>query len=153
MGYAAGRLCDRAGIACYLVEQFDWWKDRHRVAARQRLRGRRRPVARRVELVFDPFDLTRIEVRYHGRPMGQAVPHRIGRHVHAKARPEAAAPTVTPTGIDYLRLVEAKHTAELAGRLRYTELTDDGQIPGQLDLTQPEPTKPEQTKPEHGEAL
>ncbi len=44
-------------------------------------------VGRRVELVFDPFDLTRIELRYHGRPMGQAVPHRIGRHVHRKARP------------------------------------------------------------------
>jgi hypothetical protein len=49
-------------------------------------------VGRKVELVFDPFDLTRIEVRYHGRPMGQAIPHRIGRHVHRKARPDAAPP-------------------------------------------------------------
>ena len=29
-----------------------------------------------VELVFDPFDLTKIEVRYQGRPMGAAVPDR-----------------------------------------------------------------------------
>ena len=29
---------------------------------------------------------------------------------------------MTPTGIDYLRLVEAKHTAELADRLRYADL-------------------------------
>ena len=43
---------------------------------------------RRVELVFDPFDLTRIEVRLRGVPAGTAVPHRIGRHAHPKARPE-----------------------------------------------------------------
>jgi putative transposase len=112
-------------------------------------------VGRRVELVFDPFDLTHLEVRYHGRPMGQAIPHRIGRHVHRKARPDAAPPAVTPTGIDYLRLVEAQHTAELAERLCYAELTDDTQIPGQLDLTQlPElaqPAQPEQPE-QPGEA-
>jgi putative transposase len=104
---------------------------------------------RRVELVFDPFDLTRIQVRWHGRAMGNAAPHRIGRHVHAKARPdEASPPAQTPTGIDYLRLVEAEHTAELAQRVQYSQLPDqqpadqqppdgqqpDGQIPGQLQL-------------------
>jgi putative transposase len=104
---------------------------------------------RRVELVFDPFDLTRIQVRWHGRVMGNAAPHRIGRHVHAKARPdEASPPAQTPTGIDYLRLVEAEHTAELAQRVQYSQLPDqqpadqqppdgqqpDGQIPGQLQL-------------------
>ena len=30
-------------------------------------------VGRKVELVFDPFDLTRIEVRYQHRPFGLAV--------------------------------------------------------------------------------
>jgi putative transposase len=60
-----------------------------------------------VELVFDPFDLTRIDVRWHGRSMEPAVPHRIGRHVHAKARPDDTTPPAAPTGIDYLRLVEA----------------------------------------------
>lgn len=103
-------------------------------------------VGRRVELVFDPFDLTSLQVRFQNRPMGQAVPHRIGRHVHAKARPDAAPPVITPTGIDYLRLVEAQHSAELTERLRYADLTGadpndadpntDGQLPGQLDLTQ-----------------
>jgi putative transposase len=78
---------------------------------------------RRVELLFDPFDLTRIEVRWQGRSMGDAVPHRIGHHVHAKARPEhpdrpdPSQPAAT--GIDYLGLVEARHTAELAERIRY----------------------------------
>jgi putative transposase len=90
-------------------------------------------VGRRVELVFDPFDLTSIEVRWHGRAMGQAVPHKIGRHVHHKARPDESAPPPAPTGIDYLRLVEAEHTAELAERVRYSQLPD-GHVPGQLTL-------------------
>jgi putative transposase len=80
-------------------------------------------VGRRVELLFDPFDLTRLQVRYAGRPMGEAVPHRIGRHTHPKARPEAAPPP-PPTGIDYLRLVEARHDAQCAERVRYAELAD-----------------------------
>ena len=91
-------------------------------------------VGRRVELVFDPFDLTRIEVRWHGRAMGNAVPHRIGRHVHAKARPDDAAPPApTPTGIDYLRLVEAQHTAELTERVQYSQLPH-GHVADQLQL-------------------
>jgi putative transposase len=91
-------------------------------------------VGRRVELVFDPFDLTQIEVRWQGRAMGAAVPRRIGRHVHHKARPdESAPPPAAATGIDYLRLVEAQHTAELADRVRYSQLPD-GHVPGQLTL-------------------
>jgi putative transposase len=101
-------------------------------------------VGRKVELVFDPFDLTRIQVRWRGRPMGQAVPHVIGRHVHAKARPDdTTAPEPAPTGIDYLHLVEAQHTAELADRVQYAQLRDepapdepvpDGHVRGQLPL-------------------
>ncbi|HZC53722.1 MAG TPA: DDE-type integrase/transposase/recombinase, partial [Mycobacterium sp.] len=96
---------------------------------------------RKVELVFDPFDLTSIEVRWHGRPMGTAVPQRIGRHVHAKARPDETTPLEPPrTGIDYLHLVEAQHTAELAERVHYSQLRDevtnehlqDGHVRGQL---------------------
>jgi transposase InsO family protein len=80
-------------------------------------------VGRKVELVFDPFDLTRIEVRWHGRSMGHAVPHIIGRHVHAKARPDDnTPPEPPPTGIDYLRLIEQQHTAELAERVQYAQL-------------------------------
>ena len=82
-------------------------------------------VGRRVELVFDPFDLTHIEVRLNGAPMGIAVPHRIGRHAHPKARPELPpAPPPTPTGIDYLRLVDAAHHDELAARINYFALFD-----------------------------
>lgn len=80
-------------------------------------------VGPRVELVFDAFDLTDIEVRLETRPMGKAVPVRIGRHVHPKARPEAA-PTPVPTGIDYLSLVAQRRAAELAGeRIDYAALS------------------------------
>jgi putative transposase len=81
-------------------------------------------VGRKVELVFDPFDLTRIEVRWQHRAMGTAIPHRIGRHVHHKARPDDTTPPPAPTGIDYLHLIEAQHTTELADRVRYSQLPD-----------------------------
>jgi putative transposase len=101
-------------------------------------------IGRKVELVFDPFDLTHIQVRWRGRPMGAAVPHIIGRHVHAKARPDdTTAPEPARTGIDYLHLVERQHTAELAARVQYAHLRDapapdepvpDGHVRGQLPL-------------------
>ena len=79
-------------------------------------------VGRRVELVFDPFDLTRIEVRYQHRPFGLAVPLVIGRHTHPQAQREVAPPPV-PTGIDYLKLLADKRDAELGGhRIDYASL-------------------------------
>jgi putative transposase len=91
-------------------------------------------VGRKVELVFDPFDLTQIQVRWHGRAMGTAIPHRIGRHVHHKARPDDTEPPPAPTGIDYLQIVEQRHSSELAERLRYSQLEDHDHVPGQLAL-------------------
>ena len=99
-------------------------------------------VGRRVELVFDPFDLTTVEARLGGTPMGLAIPHRIGRHAHPKARPETppAAPP-TPTGIDYAHLIDTAHQAKLAQSLNYAALArNDEQIAGQLDLPTGEPT-------------
>lgn len=94
-------------------------------------------VGRRVECVFDPFDLTSIEIRYQGRPMGAGVPRVIGRHTHPMARPEKAMVPPT-TGIDYLALLADRHAAELAALApptRYSELVetaDPDQCPGQL---------------------
>ena len=79
-------------------------------------------VGRRVELVFDPFDLSAVEVRYRGAPAGSAVPHRIERHSHLKARPETPTEPAPATGIDYARLLEASHHAQLAGRVNYAAL-------------------------------
>ncbi len=76
----------------------------------------------KVELVFDPFDLTDIDVRHHGRSVGKAIPFRIGKHVHSKAFSDVPAP-VTPTGIDYLRLIQDRHTQSLGERLQYAHLT------------------------------
>src|SRR5579875_63038 len=80
-------------------------------------------VGRKVELVFDPFDLARIEVRYQHRPFGTAVPLVIGRHTHPQAQRELPPPP-TPTGIDYLKLLAEQRDAELGGhRIDFASLT------------------------------
>jgi len=79
-------------------------------------------VGRRVELVFDPFDLSELIVRYQDRNMGTAVPHRIGRHVHPGVKPETGADPAPVTGIDYLALIRDRHTAELTHRVDYAGL-------------------------------
>lgn len=89
-------------------------------------------VAQRVELVFDPFDLTDIEVRFESRSMGKAVPVRIGRHVHPYAHPEAA-PTPVPTGIDHLSLVARRRAAELEGELIDYSALDASSAPPAAD--------------------
>ena len=86
-------------------------------------------IGHKVELVFDPFDLTDIEVRYRGRSHGKAIAFTLGRHVHPKARPEHPATQPEPSGIDYLKLIDAAHTQQLESRINYTALfgdTDDG---------------------------
>ena len=81
---------------------------------------------RYVELAFDPFDLSRIEVRHNGRPAGAAAPFKIGRHSHPKARPELsgtdACPPATLTGIDYLKLVGDAHHAGRHRPINYSAL-------------------------------
>ena len=98
---------------------------------------------RRIELVVDPFDLSTIEARLGGAPAGLAIPHRIGRHAHPKARPETPPdPPPAPTGIDYAQLIDTAHQAELAHGVNYAALSatpvpadnPDGVLPGQLDL-------------------
>jgi putative transposase len=91
-------------------------------------------VGRKVELVFDPFDLTRIEVRYQHRPMGLAVPLVIGRHTHPQAERELPPPP-TGTGIDYLRLLAEQRDAELGGHpIDYAALAEpDGDGDGDGD--------------------
>ena len=94
-------------------------------------------VGRKVECVFDPFDLTRIEIRYQNRAMGHGVPQVIGRHTrHPMVKPDTV-PRPT-TGINYLNLVADRHTQHLAGlRIDYRcliETTDPTQIAGQLQI-------------------
>ena len=77
-----------------------------------------------VELVFDPFDLDRIEVRLAGKPAGTAVPFTVGRHRHPKTRTpdggQRAEPA--PTGIDYLAALGDSHDAGLKEQVSYRSL-------------------------------
>ncbi len=90
-------------------------------------------VGRRIELRYDPEDLTRLDVYLEGRPAGVAVPFKISRHVH-KAVPQAARPAPAATGVDYLGLVADAHDAEAGtgNKIDYILLTlstdDDGQV-------------------------
>jgi len=78
-----------------------------------------------VELVFDPFDLATIQVRYQQRPMGAAVPFQLGRHVHPAATPDPAEPvTPRPSGIDYLAMVEQRIAATQRRRIAYASLPE-----------------------------
>jgi putative transposase len=76
----------------------------------------------RVEVVFNPFDLESVEIRYQGRAMGKGLPVRISRHSHPRARPEAAPVPPSATGIDYLGLVARRHAEELARAINYSDL-------------------------------
>jgi putative transposase len=83
-------------------------------------------VGRKVELVFNPFDMTRMEVYWQGRKAGIAVPQVIGRHAHPKAPPDEDDPAPAAlTGIDYLQLITDADTAALGGQLHLSAL-DDG---------------------------
>jgi putative transposase len=83
-------------------------------------------VGAKVELVFDPFDLGQIRVRYRGRELGQAVPLVIGRHVHPKAKADPDPPPASKTGIDYLKMIETRHLEETRRRISYSGLPEDG---------------------------
>ena len=96
---------------------------------------------RQVELVFDPFDLDRIEVRHDGRSFGAALPFTIKRHSHPRARPENPAEPAPATGIDYLRLMDAAHGTRLGQKINYSALfetsapasDDPSATPGEQD--------------------
>jgi putative transposase len=78
-------------------------------------------VGRQVDLIFDPLQLTEIEVRLDGRHRGQAVPLQIKRHVHPRAQPTPEKPT-EPTGVNYLDLIEKRHDQQQQQRIDYRNL-------------------------------
>jgi hypothetical protein len=83
----------------------------------------------RVELRFDPGDLSKLEVFYDGHSFGGAVPFVIGRHVHRQIPPSPPPPAAAPTGVDYLGLVLAAHEEQTLGKIAFRDLpaapTDD----------------------------
>lgn len=68
-------------------------------------------VGRRVELRYDPEDLSRLDVFYDNKPAGVATPFVTRRHTH-RAVPQAARPVPEPSGIDFLALVQQHHEEE-----------------------------------------
>jgi len=80
-------------------------------------------VGQSVQLLFDPFNLERIEVRHQGQSFGQAAVHEIARHVHPRAAPELPSPAPA-TGIDYLQLLAADHEQAMRRRIAYREITE-----------------------------
>jgi putative transposase len=120
------------------------WREQRRVTAFSTvsLHGNRYEVdaaliGRLVDLLFTPFDLTVIEVEYQGKPMGRAVPHTIGRHTHPAVKPGTGAP-VEATGIDYLKLLDDAHQAEVGQAINYPALAEDD------NTTQPSSGDPQQ---------
>lgn len=78
---------------------------------------------RKVELVFDPFVLDGIEVRHAGRSFGAAIPSRISRHAHPKARPELPVEPTPATGINYLDLINTARDRQVGIGVNYTALS------------------------------
>jgi putative transposase len=103
-------------------------------------------VGRKVELIFDPFDLADIEVRHDSQSFGRARPHVVGRHVHPQVVKHVTT-DIQPTGIDYLGLVAAQQDnqrrqdtggptpfrdLQQQQQVNFAEVHDGEQIPGQL---------------------
>lgn len=116
-----------------LAEAFLWAEDRTVTkTALVHLHGNRYQVdpalvGRKVQLVFDPFDLTDIEVRWNNQSFGRAAPHVLGAHVHPKAANAVAEPDDMPAdpGIDYLALIAAEHAAATRKTINFADLTPD----------------------------
>ena len=71
--------------------------------------------------------------------MGTAVPLVIGRHVHPKAKPDPTPPPTPKTGIDYLKMIEARHLEETRRRISYSGLPEDStKAPGDISGDQPQ---------------
>ena len=79
---------------------------------------------RSVTLLFDPFDLDRVQVRHQGQSFGEARAHTIGRHVHPRATAEPSDEPSASTGIDYLAMIKTDHHALLARKLSYRDIAD-----------------------------
>lgn len=84
----------------------------------------------KVELIYDPFDLNQPITVFtaDGTEAGVATVLEIRRHVHPKAtgavKDADAGAANTATGIDYLRMVESRHTTTVTGaRISYDTIT------------------------------
>lgn len=79
---------------------------------------------RRVEILYDPFDLAVLHIRYRGRDYGTAAPLVIGAHVHPKARKHEppAPPPPDPAGPAYLNLLRTAHDSTASTGVNYRNI-------------------------------
>jgi len=71
-------------------------------------------VGRKIEVRYDPFDLTTLDVYLGGKPYGPAIPHVLRAQVHKRARPDETTITATKaTGISYLHTITTRHEQKL----------------------------------------
>jgi putative transposase len=100
---------------------------------------------RMLELLFDPFDLDRIEVRLAGKRAGTAVPFVMGRHRHPKTRTGdgQARTEPAPTGIDYLGALGDSHDEALREQVSYQFL-----VPGPAEPQKEEPQAKQEEREE-----
>jgi len=107
-----------------LIEAFRWSTQRRVTkTATVSLSGNRYSVepglvGRRVELRYDPEDLTVITVWCEGQP---AAPFVLSQHTHP-AVPQAARPAAPVTGIDYLGMVLDAHNEATTGSISFRDL-------------------------------
>ena len=76
-------------------------------------------VGRRVQLRYDPTDLSTVTVWHGDQPAGQATPAQLRAHVDPKLRNAIGLEPGPATGIRYLDAVVADHAHALRGHLSY----------------------------------
>jgi putative transposase len=94
--------------------------NRYRVAAYLR--------RQKVELRYDPFDLTRIEVWFQDTFLQLAEPERVVTTTHPDVEPDPSSAPPSSTGLDYLALLRAERERLLQQQLqgiRFSQLQQD----------------------------
>jgi putative transposase len=86
-------------------------------------------IGRQIELRFDPFDLSALEVWLDGQPLGKASVLQQGREQHIAVEHLTTPPTSKPaqpkSSLDYLAVLRAEyhqHQRQQAGSLRFSQL-------------------------------
>ena len=94
---------------------------------------------RTLELRFDPFDLSAIDLYLDEQPLGQAIVVSQGRQKHLAVQrlvSDAPEPAKTGDSLDYLAALRAEHRQLLqqeAGQLHFARLLDPAAKPPQSD--------------------
>lgn len=92
-------------------------------------------VGRRVQLRYDPTDLTHIQVFDNDQPAGMATPQQIRRHIDPKLHQQTTPEPGPATGVSYLDALLERHAQQLSGHMSYQ--------PPQTNPPNPDPPDPD----------